>query len=198
MDIILANGAPFSGKDTLVRRLQAFFENGVYIRFKDPLYKRFAARHNLDMETVVRICNGEQKDHPHELIGGLIPRQELIDISENEIKVEKGEAGVAIEVIDNILDTEEHGRKTFLFPDSGFEPERTLFKKVLPRYGLDRLVTIRILRDGCDFAGKKDSRGYLSNPDLIIDNNVNEDHLPEEERGQHMFDQFMTWYKENY
>lgn len=198
MDIIFANGAPFSGKDTLVRRLQEFFENDVYIRFKDPLYKRFAARHNLDMETVVRICNGEQKDRPHELIGGLIPRQELIDISENEIKVEMGEDGVAVEVIYNILETEGHGRKTFLFPDSGFEVERALFKRVLPHYGLNRLITIRIIRDGCDFAGKNDSRGYLSDPDLIIDNNVDESHLPEEQRGEHMFKQFLAWHKENY
>ena len=197
MDIILANGAPFCGKDTLIRRLQAFFDNGVYIRFKDPLYKRFAERHNLDLETVVQICTGDQKDQPNDLIGGLIPRQVLIDISENEIKVEKGPEGVAVEVIDNILDTEEHGRKTFLFPDSGFDEERTLFKRVLPRFGLNRMITVRILRDGCDFATQKDSRSFLPDPDLIIDNNVDESHLPEEERGQHMFNQFVAWYKEN-
>lgn len=198
MDIILANGAPFSGKDTFINRLKAFFEDGVYIRFKDPLYKRFAQRHNLDIEKVIEICTGSQKDQPCDLIGGLIPRQVLIDISENEIKVEHGPEGVALEVIDNMLDIEEHGRKTFLFPDSGFEEERTLFGTILPYYGLNRMYTFRIMRDGCDFGSKKDSRTYLSEPTLIIDNNVDESHLPEEERGQHMFDQFLAWYKENY
>lgn len=195
MDIILTNGAPFSGKDTLVRRLVEFFENSHYIRFKDPLYRRFAERHHLTIEKVIEICTGKQKDEPNDLIGGLIPRQELIDISENEIKVQFGQEGVARAVVEDMLDVESHFRKTFVFPDGGFEVERELFAKVLPHYGLRRLITVRILRDGCTF--ENDSRSYLENPDVIIDNNVDESHLPEEERGQHMFDQFIKWYKEN-
>lgn len=193
MDIYLTNGAPFSGKDTLTRRLVEFFEDGVYIRFKDPLYQRFSERHNIPLDEVIEMCSGKQKDEPNERIGGLIPRQELIDISENEIKVKHGKQGVAIKVIDNILDIEQHARKVFVFPDSGFEEEKTLFRKVLPRYGLNKLITIRIVREGCTF--ENDSRNFLKDPDLIIYNDVDESHLPEEERGQHMFNQFLTWYE---
>ena len=192
MDIYLTNGAPFSGKDTLANRLVEFFENSVYIRFKDPLYQRFAERHNLSIDEVIAMCTGKQKDEPNERIGGLIPRQELIDISENEIKVQHGVEGVALKVIDNILDTDQHCRKTFVFPDGGFEAERHLFARVLPKFGLNRMITIRILRDGCSF--ENDSRSFLENPDLIIDNNVDESHLPEADRGQHMFAQFLRWY----
>lgn len=193
MDIYLTNGAPFSGKDTLTNRLVAFFDNGVYIRFKDPLYQRFSERHNISIEEVIEMCSGKKKDEPNERLGGLIPRQVLIDISENEIKVKHGKQGVAIKVIDNILDIEQHSRKVFVFPDSGFEEERSLFRKVLPRYGLNKLVTIRIVREGCSF--ENDSRNYLNEPDLIIYNDVDESHLPEEERGQHMFKQFLEWYE---
>lgn len=195
MDIYITNGAPFSGKDTLVNRLVEFFEDSVYIRFKDPLYARFAQRHGLTIEETIEMCTGKQKDEPNERIGGKIPRQELIDISENEIKVKYGPEGVALKVIDNILDTEHYCRKTFVFPDGGFEPERTLFTRVLPKFGMKRLITIRILRDGHDFTN--DSRGYLENPDLIIYNDVDESHLPEARRGEHMFAQFLKWYETN-
>lgn len=195
MDIILANGAPFSGKDTLVAQLLKVFDNSVYIRFKNPLYKRFAEIHNLQFDEVVAMCTGKQKDLPNERLGGLIPRQVLIDISENEIKPQDGVDGVALRVIDEILDMEEHNRKTFIFPDSGFEEEKRCFERILPRFGLQRTILIRILRDGCNYEDQKDSRSYLENPDLIIDNNVDESHLPEEERGTHMLNQFLDWYQ---
>lgn len=195
MNIILTNGAPFSGKDTFVKQLLNHIDDSVFIRFKNPLYSRFSKRHNLDLDTVIDICTGPQKDQPCALIGGLIPRAELIDISENEIKVEMGADGVAELVLDEILDTEEHGRKTFIFPDSGFPNELALFKRVLKRYGLQTITIIRIVRDGCEFAKQNDSRGYLENPDLIIDNNADESHLPEDQRGQHMLEQYFSWLK---
>lgn len=191
MRIILNNGAPFSGKDTMAEQLLKHIgEDAVYIRFKDPLYERFAVRHNLPMDKVVEICNGPQKDQPCELIGGLIPRQELIDISENHIKKELGPTGVAYLVVEKMLSTECHGRKTFIFPDSGFPEERTYLESVLRRFGLESITLLRILRDGCSFEAVKDSRSYLDNPDLIIDNNIDE---PEETRGTHMLNQFIEW-----
>ena len=42
---------------------------------------------------------------------------------------------------------------------------------------------------------RNDAQKYLENPDLIIDNNVDESHLPEEERGAHMLNQFLDWYQ---
>jgi hypothetical protein len=197
MDIILANGAPFSGKDTLVNQLLKMFDDSVYIRFKNPLYKRFSERHNIPFDEVVEMCTGRKKDEPNERIGGLIPRQVLIDISENEIKPQDGPDGVALRVIEEMLDMEEHGRKTFIFPDSGFEEEKEAFLRILPRFGLNRIITIRIVRDGCNYEDQKDSRKYLKNPCLIVDNNVDESHLPEEERGLHMLEQFIDWYAKN-
>lgn len=193
MKIILTNGAPFCGKDTLVNKLLAITEDSVYMRFKDPLYKRFSERHNLPFDEVVKLCSGSGKDQPKEFLDGKTPRQELIDISENEIKVKRGPDGVALEIIDMILDTPEHGRKTFIFPDGGFEIERECLTKLLKRYGLTNLYVIRIVRDGKTFESVNDSRSYLENPDLIIYNNVDESDLPEEQRGQHMLNQYLDW-----
>jgi tRNA uridine 5-carbamoylmethylation protein Kti12 len=47
MKIILLNCAPFSGKDTLANRLVDRLDNTEYVMFKQPLYERFAERHNL-------------------------------------------------------------------------------------------------------------------------------------------------------
>ena len=65
MKIILLNGAPFSGKDTLAARLIAEIPNSEYVMFKQPLYERFAKRHNLPIARVKEICDGVGKDQPN-------------------------------------------------------------------------------------------------------------------------------------
>jgi hypothetical protein len=193
MKIILVNGAPFSGKDTLVRQLLKTESNAEFMRFKNPLYRRFAEKFKLSFDDVVTICSGPGKDLPHSAIDGKIPRQELIFISEHEIKVRLGRHGVSQLVIDEILETDKFYTKTFIFPDSGFPEERDFLQRVLKHYGLTKLTVLRIVRDGCDYASKTDSRSYLENPDLIIDNNTDESHLAEDQRGKYMLDQYLNW-----
>lgn len=187
MKIILLNGAPFSGKDTLANRLIATQVESVRMMFKQPLYEFFAERHNLTFDQVVEICTGPGKDLPCELIGGLIPRAELIDISENEIKVAHGIDGVVAIVCDNIRATEDYQNKTFVFPDSGFPTELLYMQAQFPKAEIE---LIRIMRDGCDFAKQKDSRSYLPYPNLIVDNNVEE---IESELGSHMLKQYRDY-----
>lgn len=196
MLVILNNGAPFCGKDTLVKKqLEYFGDRAVYTRFKDPLYARFSEKFNLSLEKTIEICNGPQKDKPCDLIGGLIPRQELIYISEKEIKVQLGDHGVAYLTVENILSTEEHGRKVFIFPDSGFPDEKAYMQTALRHFGLEDIILTRIVRDGYTYEAVNDSRSYLADPHVIIDNNVDES---EEERGNHMFQQWKTWYETVY
>lgn len=193
MKIIITNGAPRCGKDTLVRRLLEVTEDSVYIRLKDPLYKRFAEKHNLTFDEVVTLCGDEFKDKPCDLLGGKTPRQELIHISEDEIKVEMGPDGVAELTAYNILDYPEHGRKTFIFPDGGFANEIGCLKRILKHFGLTEFIIIRVVKDGVTFEALNDSREYIPNPSIIINNDVDESHLPEEERGQHMLQQYLDW-----
>ena len=188
MKIILLNGAPFSGKDTLAARLIAEIPNSEYVMFKQPLYERFAKRHNLPIARVKEICDGVGKDQPNKLIGGLVPRAELIDISENEIKKQYGDDGVAKIVCDNIRNIPDYQNKTIVFPDSGFPNELVYLQSQFPQA---EIILIRILRDGCDFKKQKDSRSYLPYPNLVVDNNKDETDIPNEHRGHWMLEQFL-------
>lgn len=189
MQIILLNGAPFSGKDTLANRLVDRLDNAEYVMFKQPLYERFAERHNLPISRVKEICDGHGKDKPNPLIGGLIPRAELIDISENEIKKQHGEDGVAKMVCDNIRNIPDYQNKTIVFPDSGFPNELVYLTAQFPEA---EIILVRILRDGCDFKKQNDSRSYLPYPNLIVDNNKDETNIPKEHRGHWMLEQYLN------
>lgn len=194
MKVILLNGAPYCGKDTLAKQLLRLIDNSEFMTFKTPLYLRMSEKFNLPLETVIEICTGKPKELPHPLLNGKIPRQELIYISEQEIKPKYGSGGVAELAANAILDTEDYGPKVFIFPDSGFDAEKNTLKTILSHFGLSNLYVIRIEREGCTFDAVKDSRKYLDNPDLIIENNVDESHLEEADRGHHMVEQFMHWY----
>ncbi len=61
MHVILTNGAPFSGKDTLVKNLLKRYPTAVWVRFKDILYKDSHARlfptGEISLEQWIDICN---------------------------------------------------------------------------------------------------------------------------------------------
>lgn len=189
MNIILLNGAPKSGKDTLGKLLLETIPNAVHCSFKIPLYNEFAKRHGLEYSVVLDLCSTENKDLPSDLLQGRTPRSELIDISENHLKKNFGPDIVTHLVIDQILDTEEYGRKTFIFTDSGFEAERAALKRYLKHYGLLNLYTVRILRDGTSF--ENDSRTHLSQPDVTLVNDIEENG---DQLGQNLLNQFNEWY----
>lgn len=190
MNVIILNGPPGCGKDTLANQLTKVINNSVSSRFKNVLYRRMAEKHNLELGYVIAMCNDRDlKDIPSELFEGLSPRQELINISENEIKVKYGQEGVATKTLMDMLDIEDYGRKTFVFSDGGFPAEVSLLKRVLKRYGLVNFILVRINKDGCTFEG--DSRNYIDNPNIVITNNEDESHLEEAERGKPMLEQFL-------
>lgn len=193
MNVIILNGPPGCGKDTLANQLTKAIDGSISSRFKNVLYRRMAEKHNLELDYVIAMCNDRDlKDIPSELFDGLSPRQELINISENEIKVQFGQEGVAAKTLMDMLDIEDYGRKTFVFSDGGFAAEVKLLKRVLKRYGLLNFILVRIVKDGCTFEG--DSRNFIDNPDIIITNNDDESHLEESERGKSMLDQFLKKY----
>lgn len=191
MNIIILNAPPKSGKDVLADKILAELgENGHRVRFKDPLYRRMAELHNLTLDEVESICEGESKDQPHELLNGLIPRQELIRISEEEIKVEFGPTGVAMLTAHDILDIEANTCKTIVMTGSGFPEEVEYLKTALRSFNLRNFTVVRINRDGCTFDAVNDARGYIPF-DFEVDNNVDES---EDTRGNHMYQQFKSQY----
>lgn len=194
MNIIILNGGMGAGKDTLQERICEHLPNAVPIRFKNPLYKRMSEKFNLTMEQVEYICNERSlKDSPNDLLNGRIPRQELIYISEEEFKkTEYGIDAVAITSVEEILSTDMYGRKTFVYSDGGFTNEIGCLERLLKPYGLLNITLIRINKEGTGFNG--DSRHYIDNPDITIDNNVEESvgYI-----GDHMMSQFKQHYTHN-
>lgn len=95
------------------------------------------------------------------------PRNELIFESENIIKVNHGEGGVAVRTAENIKLIDDWQNKVFIFSDGGFNVE---INALIETLGITRedITIIRITADGCTFDG--DSREYLDNPNFIVHN----------------------------
>lgn len=172
--LIIFNGPPFSGKDTGV---DAIFElpqlqgtdNGVRARFKNVLYENTAQRYNLDLEDWVRICNdGAVKDQPQDYLEGKSPRQVLIYESEEVIKKEHGETGVAVITANRLKDKiKDMVNPIIAFSDGGFNCE---IKPLMEILGItrDQVLIFRCHADGCSF--DNDSREWLVDYDHDVYN----------------------------
>lgn len=191
MDIIVTNAIAGSGKDTFVNKYLEQHPEAVHIRFKNPMYRIMAERYGLTFDEVLRLNEHENKDVPQDSLGGKTPREIVIGISEDEIKVARGETGVAQFIIDEILDTEEHGRKTFIFSDGGFKAEVDFIQLILKRYGLKRFTIVGIDNPNAKPLETKDSRSLFEEHDVILENNLVED---ESTCGTHMYNQFTKFY----
>lgn len=174
MKIIVANGPPRSGKDTVIAMLKEklildgrpVFE----LSYKWVLCKAVGERYGLSALAVWELnADTDSKDEPSDLFDGKSVRQALIYESEDVIKVKHGPVGVAkLAFFD--LQTE-HGplprNAVVLNPDGGFEEELGAFRIAFNVEPEDAFV-IRMDRKGITFKG--DSRGYISNPNLQVQN----------------------------
>lgn len=179
MKMIVLNGAPRSGKDTMLLMLEQAVTEGLIPKhylipfsYKRTLCRSVAIRYGLDEQMVWDLnANTLTKDLPDERFGGKSVRQALIYESEDVIKKELGETGVALQTFEDIKEI--HSlyslrHKVLVTPDGGFKSE---MNESCNQFDIERkdILLIRMLRDGCTFDG--DSRGYIPNPDLVIENN---------------------------
>lgn len=179
MKMIVLNGPPRSGKDTFLKLLKAVFmddlptDTFIPFSYKWVLCEGVAQRYNVSPQTIWDLnADTTKKDKPKKLFGGKSVRQCLIYESEEVIKKELGENGVAIKTFENLkkhvyslnIDLE---KCVLISPDGGFESEMNC---AMEFFGLKRsdIMLIQFQRDGCTFDG--DSRSFLSNPDMVIQN----------------------------
>lgn len=149
--VVIVNGPPRSGKDTIAEYLSSRY--GFVVKsFKDALYDETAKRYSVTRDWIL---NGyeDNKDLPHDELGGKTKREALIDTSENEIKVKHGSDFFGQRAAESCLNDKSNAN--IVFPDGGFEEE------VVPvSWVSKRIFLIRIYRPGKTFDG--DSRSYLS------------------------------------
>lgn len=180
MKIIITNGPPRSGKDTMCGLIRESITGCdlIPLSYKKTLYVGVARRYGLSVEAVYQL-NADTliKDEPSDLFGGKSVRQALIYESEDVIKKKYGPQGVAIQTF-KLLE-EEYGverlKNAVLYcSDGGFNSELFAAYDYFG-IGVEDVYILCMLREGCSFDG--DSREFLKNPDTIIHNDGDLDHL---------------------
>lgn len=157
--LILLNGPPGSGKDTIANYVQKTFGFEHY-RFKTPLWAMFQVVHRLSNDDLIKYTQTPEKDIPQSIFNGNTPRQELIKLGEGL----KGIYGQ--DFFGNYLRDSFKGSFSNLgiVSDAGFDGE------VLPLVQACKNVhLIRVVRDGHDFS--TDSRGWISS-DIVKNEHV--------------------------
>lgn len=155
-NVILVNGPPGSGKDTLAEFLQTIgWVN--HVRFKDELYKEASRISGIPVDFLVNLATdrkAKERPNPNFMVGAtpLSPREYLIHVSETVIKPLKGADYFGV------CTAEKLGKYTVI-SDSGFVEE---FRPVADR--ATKLLVVKLKRKGCSF--ENDSRDYL--PEHLI------------------------------
>lgn len=172
MRVVLLNGPPRSGKDTIARRLVGFdvFASGVLVeaKFATPLKEAASCMFPSVRWGAVRERDRDDPDKPHPALQGQTPRRVLIDLSENFFKPTFGVDYFGRRAADHLRMLERHGIPLpgdptdrgrvvgVVFSDSGFAIEAG---PVVQAVGASNVLVVHLHRTGCTFAG--DSRGYL-------------------------------------
>lgn len=152
--VIILNGPPGVGKDTIAALLTNHERTAVSRSFKEPMFNIALAMLGRERysDFVLAYHNREEKEKPHSFLNGKTCREFMIWISEDVIKPTFGKQHFGKLMADNIASVPEH--IDVVVSDGGFKDE------LLPLIGAGFDVhVIRLHRDGFTFAG--DSRDYL-------------------------------------
>lgn len=153
-DIIILNGPPGCGKDTIATYLTGHRYPAVKASFKQPMFDiAFSMLGVYRYDEFIDLYNDrEQKEKPQVILGGKSPRQFMIWISEDVMKPFFGEQYFGRRMVEEIH--EMYRDLAVVISDGGF-PEEI---KPLVKAGHEVHIC-RLHRDGFTFAG--DSRDYI-------------------------------------
>lgn len=148
--LILFNGPPGCGKDTVVRCLTPYLKF-THLKFAAPIKRMACGLLNCDMRWLE--ANKDTFIMPLGYNSKVTLRQFLIDLSEKFFKPLYGE-----DVFGNLLwkEAKDAANSLVLVSDCGFSAE---VSRVIQSAGKSNCLVVRINRIGCNFDG--DSRSYL-------------------------------------
>ena len=148
MKILLLNGPPRSGKDTIGRTLWNLIPRLVNMKFAEPIVQFMFQAYSIRMEQT-------EKDLPHEALSGRTPREVAIAYSEKFCKPLYGQDYFGKRAVQSIEQMEKIAMQVCCFTDSGFVHEAG---PVAMHVGGSNVLQIRVRRPGRNFQG--DSRSY--------------------------------------
>lgn len=156
--VVILNGSPNSGKDVAAEemcdRLDADGWTVYHKQFKERLIDITTAIYGISGCEWNNIYTREGKEQPYYKLHGMSPRQALIHVSENIVKLHfKSDffGAAAAQTLREGIN---------IFSDGGFIEE---LRPIISEVGASNILIVRIHRDGCSF--NNDSRKYL--PDDI-------------------------------
>jgi hypothetical protein len=124
--IIILNGPPNSGKDTLGNLLAKKFRNVALTTFKYDLYKETAKYFKVGLnEFIERASDRILKEQKVSALGMRSPREALIHVSEDIIKPQFGKEYFGNKALDRVR--EGVPADTIVFTDGGFVDEAKVF-----------------------------------------------------------------------
>ena len=150
-EILLLNGPPRCGKDSLALFLQEH-QGFTAMKFAEPLRKVVPALFSLDPEDWERMIE-EHKSTPFSCLQGMTPREAQIWVSEDVVKPKFGNNFFGISMLRRI---DRLRPDRIAISDSGFLEEA---KVLVGYYGCSKMTLAHIYRPDCTFEG--DSRSYI-------------------------------------
>lgn len=160
MYVVLFNGPPRSGKDTLARMVADHFTSQ---HVDAPRIEHLAEPLRRIAYQMCDMTYGAPGALDYELFKttwfaqfNRTGRQLLIDVSESFLKPQYGR-----EIMANLLFERTVGiaEKVLLIPDSGFQAETN---RLCSLYSGENVYVVNVMRNGCDFSN--DSREWVSHP----------------------------------
>jgi len=156
--IILLNGPPGSGKDTLGNHLSRWLDGApVTYKFAEPLKRGVYVLYGLDYNLPLDYFEAT-KEEPSPLFNGLSFRQACIQFSEKQVKPFLGEEHFGEMFVRKII---RDNPKIAIVTDSGFISE---VNPVVREFGHDNILLVRIHAEKRGKTFKGDSRSYISVP----------------------------------
>lgn len=170
--ILLLNGPPRSGKDTLADMIAEQY-GFTPLKFATPLREAVPAAFGISQDDWEDLIE-EHKGEPCERLDGLTPREAQIWLSEEAIKPRFGEDFFGRVLANRIATLEQERHRGYVISDSGFVGEAAVLKE---RFGAENIALMRLHREGCTFEG--DSRSYIYLTD-VFSADINNDGTPDD------------------